>query len=300
MMNSSLKRIGRSVGLHHVVRRLRRASGRPRLLPSDGARLAKRDVVVLDQFHDLIKRVARGQPRPRRYEDIVALAFDGLHDVKRGPVDQHAAVRSVVVDQFHRLYYHSSASTWKQTFFNGVTIWKCPLDLWLYQEIIAEIKPDLIVETGTAYGGSAYYLASLCDFHNHGRVVTIDIVHKPDRPQHPRITYINGSSVDPAIVGTVAGMVNEDSTVLVILDSDHSHGHVLAELRTWHGLVSVGSYVIVEDSNINNHPAHPRFGPGPMEAIDEFLSESDRFVVDETKHKFLMTFNPRGYLKRIR
>jgi cephalosporin hydroxylase len=130
--------------------------------------------------------------------------------------------------------------------------------------------------------------------------VTIDIVDKPDRPQHPRITYLNGSSVDPAIVGTVAGMVNEDSTVLVILDSDHSHTRVLAELRTWHGLVGVGSYVIVEDSNVNNHPAHPRFGPGPMEAIDEFLTENDRFVVDETKHKFLMTFNPRGYLKRVR
>jgi cephalosporin hydroxylase len=87
--------------------------------------------------------------------------------------------------------------------------------------------------------------------------------------------------------------------VLVLLDSDHSARHVLAELRAWHSRVPVGSYVIVEDTNVHGHPVMPSHGPGPMEAVDAFLAENDQFVVDESRQKFFMTFNPRGYLKRV-
>jgi cephalosporin hydroxylase len=240
-----------------------------------------------------------GRPRPKGYAEVVAGAFGKLYNTNSGKVDASDIVRSTIIDQFHRLYYHSSESTWKQTFFNNVTIWKCPLDLWLYQEMIAELKPDLIVETGTAFGGSAYFLASLCDFHDHGRVVTIDITVRPNRPEHPRITYLTGSSIDPDVISAVEADIPANGTVLVILDSDHSHQHVLAELRAWQRFVRTGSYIVVEDSNVNNHPAFPQFGPGPMEAIDDFLIENHDFVVDDSKHKFLMTFNPRGYLKRV-
>ena len=94
-------------------------------------------------------------------------------------------------------------------------------------------------------------------------------------------------------------MLPTGGRALVILDSDHSRGHVIEELKVWNRFVCVGSYLIVEDSNINDHPVFPRFGPGPMEAIDEFLASNEDFVIDETKHKFFLTFNPRGFLRRI-
>ncbi len=206
----------------------------------------------------------------------------------------HEAVRA-----FHELYYDSMETTWKDTRWLGVHAQKCPLDLWIYQEILHEVRPDLIVETGTAAGGSALYLASICDLLRGGEVVTIDVWKNPDVPRHPRITYLNGSSTDPDIVAQVVRTARGAGGALVILDSDHSKEHVLAELRAYAGLVSPGSYLIVEDSNINGHPVLPSFGPGAWEAVAEFLKEDSRFVVDRTREKLLMTFNPNGYLRRL-
>jgi cephalosporin hydroxylase len=97
-------------------------------------------------------------------------------------------------------------------------------------------------------------------------------------------------------------LVNERKKIMVILDSDHSKEHVLKELNFYHGLVSKGSYLVVEDSNLNGHPVHSGWGtgPGPMEAIEEFLPEHPEFVIDKTKEKFLMSFNPNGYLKKVK
>lgn len=204
-----------------------------------------------------------------------------------------------VVRDFHRLYYGSSSRTWKDTGWFGVGVKKCPLDLWVYQEILHEVRPDVIIETGTRFGGSAFFLASICDLLGQGRVVTVDIEHSDDRPSHDRITYLTGSSTDPATVEKVKSEIGENEAVLVILDSDHSRDHVLAEMRMYGPVVTNGSYLIVEDSNVNGHPVRPNFGPGPMEAIDTFLSDGDDFVVDDAREKFFMTFNPRGYLKRM-
>jgi cephalosporin hydroxylase len=85
---------------------------------------------------------------------------------------------------------------------------------------------------------------------------------------------------------------------MVILDSDHSRDHVLGELRIYGKMVTRGQYLIVEDTNINGHPALPEFGPGPMEALDLYLKEDDAFEIDPSREKFYMTFNPRGYLRR--
>jgi cephalosporin hydroxylase len=200
---------------------------------------------------------------------------------------------------FHELYYNSRETTWKDTRWRGVRAQKCPLDLWVYQEILHEVQPDLVVETGTAEGGSALFLASMLDLLGRGAVVTIDVVHRPDYPRHPRITYVHGSSTDPVIVADTARRVDPGARVLVILDSDHSKDHVLNEMRAYAPLVSTGSYLIVEDTNINGHPVLPEFGPGPWEAVEEFLETSDQFEVDRSREKLLLTFNPMGYLKRV-
>ena len=204
-----------------------------------------------------------------------------------------------IADRFHKLYYYQRERTWRNTRWMGTEVLKCPLDLWIYQELLHELRPDLIVETGTAFGGSAAYLASLCDLQGHGRIVTIDAKEREGRPTHPRITYLTGRSTDAGIVAQVEAMVRPGDRVLVLLDSDHSERNVLAELRTYHGLVSVGSYCVVEDSNVNGHPVAREHGPGPMEAIRAFLRENEAFEIDREREKFFLTFNPSGFLKRI-
>jgi cephalosporin hydroxylase len=205
---------------------------------------------------------------------------------------------SNVIDDFHKLYYNNR--TWKNTYWLGIPTQKCPLDLWIYQEIITKLKPDLIIETGTANGGSALYLASICDLIGKGKVLTIDVSAKKNRPKHRRINYLLGSSTSNKILEEVKRRIRKEDVILVILDSDHRFDHVLEELNVYSGLVSKGSYLIVEDTNINGHPVQPNWGQGPMEAVTEFLKRNDDFMIDEDREKFLLTFNPKGCLRKVK
>jgi cephalosporin hydroxylase len=135
---------------------------------------------------------------------------------------------------------------------------------------IVQTKPDFVIETGTARGGSALFLAHICDVLGKGRVITIDIKENPNRPRHERITYLHGSSTSKEVLSEVKGLVG-DGSALVILDSDHSKDHVIAELRAYSRFVNDGGYLIVEDTNVNGHPVLPEYGPGPMEAVEAFL-----------------------------
>ena len=206
-----------------------------------------------------------------------------------------------IVLKFHKLYYYKAAhrGTWKNTWWLGVHTQKCPLDLWVYQEILYEIKPDLIIETGTARGGSAYFFASICDLVGKGEIITVDIRDYEGRPSHPRIEYVKGSSVSEEVIERIEYKIQETSAkrVLVCLDSNHKPEHVLEELRLYSKYVSIGDYVVVEDTNIGTVvcPEHR----GPLLAVETFLKESPKFVRDKTKEKFYLTFSPNGWLKRI-
>jgi cephalosporin hydroxylase len=202
-----------------------------------------------------------------------------------------------IADAFHRLYFERPTQTWQNTYWLGTPVRKCPLDLWIYQEIIFHTRPDLIIETGTRFGGSARFLADMCDSMGHGRVITIDI-EKQEVPFHFRVTYLIGSSTDPEVRANVSRRIGPEDEVMVILDSDHSRDHVLSELRAYGPLVTAGNYLVVEDTNVNGNPVLPSHGPGPMEALQEYLAEVDSFVVDESMEKFLLSFNPRGFLRR--
>jgi cephalosporin hydroxylase len=205
---------------------------------------------------------------------------------------------SSLIDQFHRLYYESREQTWGNTFWLGQRVLKCPLDLWSYQEILHELRPELIIETGTYQGGSALFLASICDLLGQGNVLTIDVDRRDDRPRHPRIVYLTGSSTSNAILRQVRHRAKGTAPVLVILDSGHAKDHVLAELHAYAPLVTPGSYLVVEDTNLNGHPVDSDHGPGPAEAVAEFLERNDAFARDESKEKFLLTFNPGGFLEK--
>lgn len=212
----------------------------------------------------------------------------------------HPVVVRFISNQFHKLYYHSPARPWLNTHWLGIPVLKCPLDVWIYQEIIHEIKPDVIIECGTYKGGSALFFAALCEFIKHGRVITIDIQEDAQRPKHERITYLLGSTIAPEIVAQVRALIKPNETVMAVLDSDHSMQYVLQEMKIYGELVTPGSYLIVEDTSINGHPVAPQYGPGPMEAVQVFLQENNSFVVDKTREKFFMSFNPNGYLKKVK
>ena len=204
-----------------------------------------------------------------------------------------------IAAQFHSLYYSSPERTWNNTRWMGRRTMRCPLDLWVYQEILHDIKPDIVIETGTNEGGGTHFLASIMDVIGKGKVIGVDIEELDNRADHERITYIQGSSISNEIVRKVSEMIEPDHAVLVILDSDHNMPHVLEEMKIYSEFVTKGSYMIVEDSNINGHPIMPKWGPGPFEAIQKFLQENNFFEIDRRQEKFYLSFNPNGYLRKI-
>jgi cephalosporin hydroxylase len=205
------------------------------------------------------------------------------------------------INKFHELFYYNR--TWSQVYWMGIQTYKCPFDLWIYQEILFEIKPDVIIECGTAFGGTSLFLAHIFDLMQIGKVITIDINEQELLPKHQRIHYLKGSTTSDDTINIVQKLISDNEKVLVILDSAHNKEHVLREIQLYSDLVTVGSYLIVEDSNINGHPVYTDYQPdrglGPMEAIEEFLGEDSRYIVDSIREKFMFTFNPKGYLKRI-
>jgi cephalosporin hydroxylase len=206
--------------------------------------------------------------------------------------------RKRTIHRFHCLYYESSWQTWKNTRWLSVNAYKTPLDLWIYQELLVTLRPQLVIETGTAAGGSALFLATVCDAIDCGEIVSIDSEARLGRPSHARVTYVMGSSTAPETLAAVAQRARGKAPVMVILDSDHSHDHVLAELRKYSEFVTPGSYLVVEDTNLSGHPVVPNFGPGPMEAIRDFLRERSDFEPDAEQEKFFLSFNAGGYLRR--
>ena len=196
----------------------------------------------------------------------------------------------------------------------GRPIIQFPQDIIAVQEIIWRVRPELIIETGIARGGSLIFHASILEMMGgNGRVVGVDIdIREHNRveilkhPMSKRITMIQGSSIDEAVVQQVYKLAAGNKPILVILDSNHTHEHVLKELELYSPLVGQGSYLLVFDTVIEDMPAEfsreRPWGPGnnPKTALAEFLQRNDRFEVDrEMESKLLITVAPGGYLKCI-
>jgi cephalosporin hydroxylase len=197
----------------------------------------------------------------------------------------------------------------------GLPIIQYPQDILALQELIWQIKPDLIIETGVARGGSLVFFASMLQLvGSDGQVLGIDIdIREHNRraieshPLSPRIILAQGSSIDKSIVARARALAAGKSRILVILDSNHTHAHVLAELRLYSPLVTRGSYLVVFDTVIEDLPkehfAERPWGPGnnPKSAVREFLRQNDRFEIDPTiPNKLLITVAPDGYLRCIK
>ena len=131
-----------------------------------------------------------------------------------------------------------------------------------------------------------------------GKVVSVDIKANDDRPQHDRIKYITGSSIDDAVIEQIKSCADNAKSVTVILDSDHKADYKLREMMAYSQFVSNGNYLIAEDSCFDYYPAWPEFGPGPATAVRDFLKQSDAFEVDRFPEKHLITFAPMAFLKK--
>ncbi|MES2777472.1 MAG: cephalosporin hydroxylase family protein [Bacteroidota bacterium] len=198
----------------------------------------------------------------------------------------------------------------------GRPIIQYPQDMIAMQELIWEIKPDLIIETGIAHGGSLIYYASLLELIGKGEILGIDIdIREHNRkeieshPMYKRIHMIEGSAIEDATIKQVEKYAEGKKTILVTLDSNHTHEHVLAELNLYSKFVTPGSYLVVFDTIVeflpeNYMPGLVRpwgVGDNPMTAVNTFLKDNDDFVIDNNiSNKLLISVAPSGYLKRTK
>lgn len=208
------------------------------------------------------------------------------------------AAEQEVWDEYMRWFY--DANVWKRMQWHGIRTLKLPSDMWNYQEIIFERKVDFVIETGTRHGGSALFFAdTLKARHAKGFVISVDIESESNMiRQHDNIRFLLGDSGSVEMAAKIASLMPDNrGPVFMILDSDHSRDHVLRELNVLVPLLRCGDYLVVEDSNINGHPVRPDFGPGPWEAIMDYLKEHPGTLLHDKarEQKFGPTAATDGY-----
>lgn len=200
----------------------------------------------------------------------------------------------------------------------GRPVIQLPDDMIRIQEVIWRVRPDVIVETGVAHGGSLVFYASLFEAMDHGRVIGVDIdIREHNRaaieahPLSPRIQLIQGSSTSPCTVSTVRQRIAPDESVLVLLDSNHSRAHVEAELDNYAPMVSPGSYIVACDGIMAQLAGAPRTAPdwtwnNPIAAVEAFLARNPNFVLDEPGFPFneglvrqRVTYWPKAFVRRV-
>ena len=196
-------------------------------------------------------------------------------------------------------WFHDS-DVWKNMHYHGIRTLKLPSDMWNYQEIIFERGITHVVETGTRHGGSALFFAdTLIARQSPGFVVSVDVDPHSNRvQQHERINFLIGDSGSQEMAATIFSRLPEDrGPILLILDSDHSGAHVYRELEALVPYLRTGDYLVVEDSCVNGHPVRPTFGPGPWEAIHEFIKFHPGTLLPDRQRerKFGATAAPDGY-----
>jgi cephalosporin hydroxylase/glycosyltransferase involved in cell wall biosynthesis len=226
-----------------------------------------------------------------------AFDIDPLIEGTGAPATASVPIPDDLRDGFIAAYYRSLA--FRTTAWRGTRALNTPTDLLVYQELIAELRPRWIIETGTRFGGRARFFADLLDLLGDGQVVSIDSRPEPELPEHPRITYLTGRAHDDAVVEQVRELVGPDPNAFVVLGTRGAQRRMHREFDVYAPFVPVGGYVVLEHTVLNGRPAEPTFGPGPFEALRRILNTRGDFMSDNTRERHGLTFNPGGFLKRV-
>lgn len=251
-----------------------------------GLRVGALDALVRERVQHLLETRAAEQAVPR---DLAAFADPRARDAFA----------------FHRVRQVAQevTSEWKNQWL-GVPMMQYPSDLMLYQDLLTEVRPDVVVETGTASGGLSLYLATLlANLNPAARIVTVDIDRKAWdesyavqkdalKDLYARIQFIDASSTAPETLEKIRAALKPGDKVLVLLDSQHNKPFVLSELNLYSGLVSGGSYLVVNDTHI-------RGDAGPAGAVAAFLKDHPEFAIDKTRDRFTINCARGGFLKRV-
>jgi cephalosporin hydroxylase len=242
----------------------------------------------------------RSQParrtRPRR---MSAEMFNAA--AAAGGVDGPPMAPRPMPEELGKAFIESvyAAMPWEDTTWLGQSTRTPPTDLVAYQEIISTVRPDWIIETGSKDGGRSILLASICELIGHGQVLSVDPSDGDGRPTHPRLEHLTGRphhrDVAEEVHRRVAG-----GTALVVLGSLVDRHTTSEEFERYAPLVPVGSYVVIADTVVNGHPVWAGFGPGPAEAVKQILARNGNFAPDPKMEKYHLSFNPGGYLRRVR
>lgn len=249
----------------------------------------------------VVARRAKIQRHSREDLVIVKSASDSSNvPTQVGPPPVPPPVMEAALDwPLRAVLVPMQARIMERTTYFGIPALKNPLDFWVYQELIYQQQPDVIIEIGTRYGGSTLALAHLLDLLGKGRLIGVDLSQAlaDERVrQHPRINLLEGDACQ--VFPQVAALVNGAERVLIIEDSAHTYENTLAVLRAYSTLLKPGDYFIVEDG-ICHHGLALGPQPGPYEAIETFIAESPAFVIERGKEDFLITWNPKGFLRRV-
>jgi cephalosporin hydroxylase len=234
--------------------------------------------------------------RPRR---LTADAFRG--QVRTGPdgrPEQPVPVPDDLTAAAVEAYWASL--DWQRTRWLGQVIETTPGDLVAYQELLADVRPDWVVDVGTGTGARAHFLATICDLLGHGRVVTIGERRPADLPDHPRLELVTGRPHQPDGFAAVRAVTGDDARALVVLGEWKGHRRTVAAFAGYQSLVPIGSYVVVEGTVVNGHPVWTGFGPGPSEAVGEIVRDHPEFVADRSREHGLVSFARGGFLRRVR
>lgn len=281
---------------------------------NDGALDDRRNKIFAygQHYQDLRGRMLRGTAKPMHYVGTLsadgarrtrsrrmgatafaqARAAGGSDGMPQTPEHMPEELKTALIESFWR------GLSWNEMTWLGRPLAAAPTDLVVYQELIATLRPDWIIETGTNGGGRAHFLASICDLLGTGQIISLS--DDPDeRPEHPRITYLVEPPYEEQAFAHVRELTGVDPKALVILGSKNGTPRIMREFSGLAPLVPVGSYVVVENTIVNGHPVWPGYGPGPAEAVRRILAENGDFVQDTSWEKHGLTFNPGGFLRRI-
>jgi cephalosporin hydroxylase/glycosyltransferase involved in cell wall biosynthesis len=260
--------------------------------------LRGRPLAGLDRAVHYVGAMATKAARRTRSRRELALRFDALReptDPGPGPVALPDELKLAAIEG---VWDHQA---WREATWLGHPVNRYPADLHVYQELLAQVRPRLVVVAGDdpGLGGRALFVASVCDQLGHGRVIAVGRQDPSERPGHPRVTHVAGSPDDPAVAERVSALAQGPPSALVIVGLGEVR-RVVAAFERYAPLVPVGSYAVVENTVVNGRPVASGFGPGPHEAVVDILARHGDFVPDPAGERYTVTFNRGGFLKRIR